>query len=356
QIAEAPAQSLEQSFPLLESATSTAGSQPSAMGMQSGAMTGGGGFDPNAGHPGVLDSSSPTGFEQPNYGQQGYGADPSGMMSSMAPTDPPMGGDPMMSSHPSIENVRDDLTIIEGVGPQIAELFYSYGINKFADLASTDPSQLRQIMATDFAAHDPSTWPDQAQMAAIGDWDGLKAWQDQLQGGREVAPQDDLTLIEGIGPKIAEILTMNGLRTFSDLAMRQPMEISAILGPEFASHDPSTWAQQAQLAATGQWDQLRAWQDELDGGRVVSGAGADDLTIIEGIGPAIAEILNAAGIVSWTQLASTSIEQIQEVMAHAGGQYSVHDPATWPQQAQMAADGLFDELRAWQEKLDGGRM
>ena len=164
-----------------------------------------------------------------------------------------------------------------------------------------------------------------------------------------------MTLIEGVGPKIAEVLTQNGVTTFSELGSRQPNEIAAILGPEFTAHDPSTWPQQAQLAASGQWDQLRAWQDQLDGGRVVS-SGADDLTIIEGVGPAIAELLNSAGITTWSQLASTTVEQIQEVLTHGGGQYSVHDPTTWPQQAQMAADGLFDELRAWQDQLNGGQM
>ena len=134
------------------------------------------------------------------------------------------------------------------------------------------------------------------------------------------------------------------------------MEISAILGPAFSAHDPSTWPQQAQMAASGQWDELRAWQDQLDGGRMVGAAASDDLTIIEGVGPAIAELIQAAGITTWSQLAITSAEQIKELLAQAGGQYATHDPTTWPQQAQMAADGLFDELKAWQDQLDGGKM
>ena len=350
QLAEAPAQSLEQSFPLLESASATSGASAPAMGMGAGAT--GMGFDTNAGHPGILDSNPVPGFEQPqDFSQpQGFGAE------NVDAGGVPDGGG-FVTEHPAIDSSRDDLTIIEGVGPQIAELFYSYGLNKFSDLASTDPSQLRQIMATDFAMHDPSTWPDQAQMAATGDWDGLKAWQEQLKGGVVVGPQDDLSLIEGIGPKIAELLNANGITSFAELGSRQPTEISAILGPAFSAHDPATWPQQAQMAASGQWDQLKAWQDELDGGRVVNAqAGSDDLTIIEGIGPAIGELINAAGVTTWAQLASTTVEQIREVLNQAGGQYAAHDPTTWPQQAQMAADGLFDELKAWQDQLDGGRM
>ena len=358
ELSEAPTQSLEQSFPLLESATATTvGGQ--VTGMESSL----GGYDPNAGQAGMMDAPimhDAGGYAQPIDPTVGFGSDPGGMVGGGMPggagVDPAsnlIGGEYAVDEQP--QTYRDDLTIIEGVGPKIAELFYSYNINTFSDLASTAPDQLRQIMATDFSSHDPSTWPDQAQMAATGDWDGLRAWQEQLQGGRVVGPSDDLTLIEGVGPKIAETLAANGIMTFGELSSKTPAVISAILGPLYASHDPTTWPQQAQLAAAGQWDQLRAWQDELDGGRIVETAGADDLTIVEGIGPKIAEALNAAGITKWTQLASHSAEQIATLLANTDGSFGVADPTTWPQQAQMAADGLFDELKAWQDKLDGGR-
>lgn len=162
-------------------------------------------------------------------------------------------------------------------------------------------------------------------------------------------------MVEGIGPKIAELLSASGVQTFSDLAALPANDIATLLGPEFAAHDPSTWPQQAQMASVGQWDQLQAWQDELNGGRVEA-ASRDDLTLVEGIGPRIAELLNAGGITTWRQLAATSVDQIREWLAQAGDQYAVHDPTTWPQQAQMAADGLFDELKAWQDELNGGRM
>ena len=29
-------------------------------------------------------------------------------------------------------------------------------------------------------------------------------------------------------------------------------------------------------------------------------------------------------------------------------------PATWPKQAKMAADGKWDELKKWQDEMDGG--
>ncbi len=80
---------------------------------------------------------------------------------------------------------------------------------------------------------------------------------------------DDLTKIEGVGPKIAEALTAAGLATFADVAKSTPEAIKEILSAHsrLASKDPSTWCKQADLAAEGKWDELKKWQDELDGGR-----------------------------------------------------------------------------------------
>ena len=84
-------------------------------------------------------------------------------------------------------------------------------------------------------------------------------------------------------------------------------------------------------------------------------AAGDDLKKIEGIGPKIAELLNAAGIQSYADLAGTDIDKIKEVLDEAGSRYKMHDPTTWPEQAQMAADGKWDELKELQENLKGGK-
>lgn len=81
----------------------------------------------------------------------------------------------------------DDLTKVEGIGPKINDLLKAEGINTFADLAATDVERVREILkaaGSAFASRDPSTWPDQAKLAADGKWDELKKWQDELDGGR----------------------------------------------------------------------------------------------------------------------------------------------------------------------------
>ncbi|MFN3490300.1 MAG: DivIVA domain-containing protein, partial [Emticicia sp.] len=84
-------------------------------------------------------------------------------------------------------------------------------------------------------------------------------------------PKDDeLEIIEGIGPKIAMLLYDSGIFTFRDLATTPVYKIQEILeqaGPQFARHDPSTWTQQAKLAAEGRWNDLEALKFYLVGGR-----------------------------------------------------------------------------------------
>ncbi|ODS84644.1 MAG: 50S ribosomal protein L17 [Cytophagaceae bacterium SCN 52-12] len=87
----------------------------------------------------------------------------------------------------------------------------------------------------------------------------------------------------------------------------------------------------------------------------VDAPAADDLEKIEGIGPKIAEVLTTAGIATFAQLAEAAPEQIREILDNAGAQFAIHDPATWPKQAELAAAGKWDELKAWQDELLGGR-
>lgn len=83
----------------------------------------------------------------------------------------------------------------------------------------------------------------------------------------------------------------------------------------------------------------------------------NDLKIVEGIGEKIASILNNKGIVTWLQLANTSAEKIKEILLADGGpSYHIHEPATWPEQALMAHEGRWKELKDFQDKLTAGRQ
>jgi predicted flap endonuclease-1-like 5' DNA nuclease len=86
-----------------------------------------------------------------------------------------------------------------------------------------------------------------------------------------VISHDDLKVVEGIGPKIEELLNQAGIYTFHQLANTTPTHLTEILraaGSRFQIHDPSTWAAQALLAAEGKMDELKKWQNELSRGKM----------------------------------------------------------------------------------------
>jgi large subunit ribosomal protein L21 len=75
---------------------------------------------------------------------------------------------------------------------------------------------------------------------------------------------DDLTLIEGIGPKIAGLFNDAGITTFAQLAdssVDKMKEILTAAGPRYAVHNPGTWAEQGAMARDGKMSELKAWQD-----------------------------------------------------------------------------------------------
>jgi len=83
------------------------------------------------------------------------------------------------------------------------------------------------------------------------------------------ATVDDLTKVEGIGPKIAGILNESGIYTWAELGDTKVQVLRDILeaaGPRYKSKNPGSWAKQARMAAKGDWDKLKAWQDEHDHG------------------------------------------------------------------------------------------
>ncbi len=81
-------------------------------------------------------------------------------------------------------------------------------------------------------------------------------------------PEDDLTLIEGIGPKIAGVLQAAGITTFAQLAQTDPARLADIMRSErLRLADPATWPEQARLAADRDWEAFERLTSQLKGGR-----------------------------------------------------------------------------------------
>ncbi len=79
---------------------------------------------------------------------------------------------------------------------------------------------------------------------------------------------------------------------------------------------------------------------------------SDNLMKIEGIGPALAKLLNKAGLKSYGDLASTEVDKLKQILSEAGSRYKVHDPTSWPLQSKLAAEGKWEDLKSFQMSLN----
>lgn len=194
----------------------------------------------------------------------------------------------------------------------------------------------------------------------------------------DVKKSDDLKKIEGVGPKINELLNQAGINSFDDLAKAKKEYLHKIFeeaGPNYKLINPYSWPSQALLARDGKWDDLEEYQDYLIGGvdpaHIASGTKDEDLnleeaktifgktiklndlTLVEGIGPKIASILEDNDIKTWRGLANTKVDVLESILEKNSLQF--HSPNTWPRQAALAASGNWKELLSWQDALDGGK-
>jgi predicted flap endonuclease-1-like 5' DNA nuclease len=114
-------------------------------------------------------------------------ADPGAKVEAPAPEMTPAAVAEFTTEPAQSPTTPDDLRKIEGIGPRIAALLQEAGITTFAQLAKTEVSQLKQILekgGSRFTMADPTTWPEQAELAAAGKWAEFEALSRQLQGGR----------------------------------------------------------------------------------------------------------------------------------------------------------------------------
>ncbi len=82
--------------------------------------------------------------------------------------------------------------------------------------------------------------------------------------------QDDLKIVEGIGPKIEGLFNNFDIKTWKALSEASQEKCQEVLnsgGERYRIHNPGTWPEQAKLAYEGKWKELVKWQDELDGGK-----------------------------------------------------------------------------------------
>ena len=82
---------------------------------------------------------------------------------------------------------ENDLTVVEGIGPKIQELFHNHNVNTWKALSECSVDKCQSVLDSGgdrFKIHNPGSWPEQAKMAYEGRWADLLKWQDELDGGK----------------------------------------------------------------------------------------------------------------------------------------------------------------------------
>lgn len=82
---------------------------------------------------------------------------------------------------------KDDLKVVEGIGPKIASMFHEGGINTWKALSETAVARCQEILdggGERYKVHDPASWPMQAKMCYEGKWTELAKWQDEHDHGK----------------------------------------------------------------------------------------------------------------------------------------------------------------------------
>ncbi len=171
---------------------------------------------------------------------------------------------------------------------------------------------------------------------------------------QQVHDHDDLTRINGISPFLEKKLNEAGYYSYEQISQWDPSDVHQVtqrIGYLPGQIEKEDWIGQAirlvkNKQNTPEFFEARGWgyPDQ-----------ADDLKIIEGIGPKIEGLLKGAGIHTWQELAEADADLLRSILHAAGESYRIHDPTTWPAQARLAANGSWELLREYQEQLKGGR-
>ena len=167
---------------------------------------------------------------------------------------------------------KDALTAIEGIGEFLEKKLNSIGVFSYEDIANWTPGRIEEVtgqIGYISGRIEKDNWVGQAALLLQQEQENPtpRGFSD---GAETVGEATDLKIIEGIGPKIEEVLKEAGIGDWSALAAAEPGRLKEILeeaGDQYRMHNPYTWPLQARLAAAGRWEEFNTYQEELKGGR-----------------------------------------------------------------------------------------
>ncbi|MEM8524011.1 MAG: helix-hairpin-helix domain-containing protein [Bacteroidota bacterium] len=161
---------------------------------------------------------------------------------------------------------KDDLTLINGVGPFLEKKLNEVGVYTYAQVSSWSTEEVSKI--TRDIGFFPGRIEQDNWVAQAARLQQMKADNPNAFTKQDEHPNNpkDLKIIAGVGPKTEDLLKNNGVRNWVELASTDVERLRAILrdaGEPYNSLDPSTWPEQARLASNGEWERFEDYQGYL---------------------------------------------------------------------------------------------
>lgn len=254
-----------------------------------------------------------------------------------------------------LQSYKDSTNRLGGLEEKIGSLMAENEAlqNELADLkaAANDGVATRNVDMVIMPAINPAD-KEAITSGAISPSDAKNEVMAAIGGAIPSATADqknDLTEIKGIGSFLEKKLNALGIYTFEQISHFDANLIEKVTAAiEFfpGRIERDDWVGQAKRLTKPKGKKKTS---------AAASAKADDLKIVEGIGPKIEKLLNEAGILTLKELSITTSEQLKSILLNAGEHFRIHDPSTWPEQARLAASSEFEKLKAYQDFLSGGK-
>ncbi len=271
------------------------------------------------------------------------------------------------------EGKKDDLTLINGVGPFLEKKLNNIGIYTYEQISSLNAETITEVTeAIEFfpGRIEKDDWVGQANrlLGRGGNTTTARARVAAvpvIKEATDVIITDDASTEESMSTEEMELEmlaneTSVAIEDASDEIPEEAMEVSDVeLSPEETIVEAEEVSEGIVLGSrsTEEVEETteEAVVEETPAVNPFAKYKENDLKIIEGIGPKISAVLTEAGIDTWRKVADSQAEDLKKILTAAGNRFKIHDPSTWPQQAEFAANGNWAKLKEYQDYLVGGK-
>lgn len=271
-----------------------------------------------------------------------------------------------------LQDMRTELTVTDQALQQLRQEFNELKIklaNTEEDLhrANMDAENFRKKfhvceeekgqLRADIYALQESSGDDSRSKAGKGDAAAARQNLSAAMGTRIAAAteaeKDDLKLINGVGPFIEKKLNTLGLYTYQQISQFDDDLVEQVT--QAIEFFPGRIARDNWVGQAATLHQTKLNNPAALVKAETHPSDPNDLKVVEGIGPKIEQLLKEGGIGNWTDLAAAPVTRLQEILDGAGDRYRIHDPATWPRQAELLANGDFTAFKEYTDFLQGGK-